>query len=121
MDTVVVVGDLTVLHCQPPDSVPTPSVTWKKEGLELLPSLDSRLTVMPSGNLYITNTTLEDAGSYQCEATNPVSGAKRRSQQALLTVIAPGMCICGGVHFMNLYLRCANLVDIPYAAVSDYL
>ena len=91
--TTAMVGDMTVLYCDPPPSKPPPTLMWKKEGLYLNPSVDSRLTIMPSGNLYIINITEEDEGNYRCVAMNPVTGAKRRSEQIMLTVTGD-VCVC---------------------------
>lgn len=74
-----------VLECQPPDSNPAPFINWKRDG-SYLHGNDSRVVVLPTGNLYLLNVSLEDAGSYSCHAINPVTQHKRRSQPAVLTV-----------------------------------
>lgn len=40
-----------------------------------------------SGNLYLLGVEEGDAGVYRCVATNPVTGAKRRTEEVTLTVL----------------------------------
>ena len=84
------VGATVVLRCEPPFSNPAPRIQWKKDGA-VLPT-DSRVTILPTGNLYILNVTQADSGDYQCMATNLVSDARRRSEIATLTIT--GVCVC---------------------------
>lgn len=51
--------------------VPTPSVTWKKDGQEL--SRDGRYTVQDDGSLVISEADKEDDARYTCTA-NSVAG-----------------------------------------------
>ncbi len=84
-DTVVAVNSTAVLTCTPPYSQPSPTVFWRKNGAELNLT-NSRITVLATGNLYITSAQFIDAGEYQCIAHNEITGAKRRSTIATLTV-----------------------------------
>jgi hypothetical protein len=49
---------------------PTPSITWKKDNISLKNT--SRISIRPDYSLNILHTTSEDAGMYQCIATNGV-------------------------------------------------
>ena len=65
--------------------IPTPSITWYRDGAILLPSKDSRITnfskqLMLFSGLYqvtqsltINTTTDHDSGNYSCVANNTVS------------------------------------------------
>ena len=86
------IGTTVVLRCEPPYSNPAPLIQWKKDGA-VLPT-DSRVTILPTGNLYILNVTQADSGDYQCMATNLVSGARRRSEMATLTITGVCVCVC---------------------------
>ena len=86
VNTTAVVGEATVLHCIPPDSHPPAVVTWKKDGALLVDDQQHTL-IVPTGNLYLLNLTMLDAGSYQCIATNSITGRERRSVQATLSVV----------------------------------
>ena len=87
------VGSTVVLHCQPPYSNPPPLIQWKKDGAIL--QTDSRITILPTGNLYILNVTQADSGDYRCMATNLVSDARRRSVIATLNITGVCVCVCG--------------------------
>ncbi len=76
-----------MLTCSPPFSQPSPNIFWKKNGQELNLT-DSRITVLTTGSLYITDAQLNDTGNYQCIAHNYITGARRRSAVATLTVIS---------------------------------
>ncbi|XP_064396501.1 matrix-remodeling-associated protein 5-like isoform X2 [Halichondria panicea] len=86
VDTVVNVNGTTMMTCKPPPSEPAPNIHWKKDGTDLNLQSDARLTVLATGNLYITNTQLTDEGEYQCIAYNEFTGATRRSIIGMLTV-----------------------------------
>jgi len=45
---------------------PKPTYTWKKDGKELNPSSDRRLSVLDDGTLKIDNVTKSDRGNYTC-------------------------------------------------------
>ena len=60
------------MECSPPRGFPEPVVSWKKDGRELRPGDDARVTVHSSGNLIITDVRSSDTGFYTCVATNMV-------------------------------------------------
>lgn len=86
-DVVAAVNSTVVLPCTPPYSQPTPSIHWTRNGVDLNET-EPRITVLPTGNLYITDVQLDDAGDYQCIAHNDVTGARRRSAVASLTTVS---------------------------------
>ena len=87
---------------------------------------------MPSGNLYIVNVTYDDAGIYECFATNPVSNARRRSDEANLTVVgmwsemhAGGSCVWGNKNSFidNWNITMMTMESLPvcvYISVSKH-
>lgn len=86
-DTLAHKEGAVVLRCSPPHSVPPATITWTRNGESLdLATPGTRLSLAPSGNLYILNATLSDGGMYQCLATNPVTRTMRRSNLAMLSV-----------------------------------
>ncbi|NXL68496.1 ROBO2 protein, partial [Chordeiles acutipennis] len=82
-DVVVAAGEPAILECVPPRGHPEPSVTWKKDGVQLKGDKDEHLT-MRGGKLMLANTQKSDAGIYVCVATN-VAGEKS-SEPAELVV-----------------------------------
>ncbi len=112
VNTAVNVNGTTVMTCKPPPSEPAPNIHWKKDGTDLNPQSDARLTVLATGNLYITNTQLTDEGEYQCIAHNEFTGATRRSTIGMLTV----SCKFCSFSFQS------NCVDtLPHALADDLL
>lgn len=95
MNTTALVNSTVVLACEPPIGEPAPSFQWKKDNQILDLSLDPRLVVLPTGDLYINNVQTTDIGQYQCIAQNTITGSKRRSKHATLTVI--GKLIVPGI------------------------
>ena len=85
-DTTTYSGSNIVLRCNPRLSQPPAVITWFYNGEMLDISSDDRMSLAPSGNLYITNVNASHSGSYRCTASNTVSGAVRRSDEALLIV-----------------------------------
>ena len=78
--------------------VPTPSITWYRNGTILLPSKDSHITIfikqLFSSGLYqviqsltINTTTDHDSGNYSCMGNNTVS-----SDTATFELIVQGTC-----------------------------
>ena len=67
------------LKCQP-DAAPQPKVIWSKDKSEItIPALGSpspHYEEEQDGTLVINKVTVEDAGSYSCQATNIVGSAK---------------------------------------------
>ncbi|XP_077421448.1 roundabout homolog 1 isoform X1 [Vanacampus margaritifer] len=82
-DVIVAAGEPAVLECQPPRGHPEPTISWKKDGLNI-DDRDERVTIR-GGKLMITNARKSDAGKYVCVGTNMVG--ERESEIAELTVL----------------------------------
>ncbi|XP_022109511.1 scavenger receptor cysteine-rich type 1 protein M130-like isoform X2 [Acanthaster planci] len=63
-------GESFSMQCQA-QGKPVPRILWKKDGNEL-PHVANRFTIMPTGDLKLTNVDTSDMGVYYCIATNPV-------------------------------------------------
>ncbi|XP_037125480.1 roundabout homolog 1-like isoform X1 [Syngnathus acus] len=83
VDVMVAVGEPAVLECQPPRGHPEPTISWRKNGLNI-DDREERITIR-SGKLMITNSRKSDAGKYICVGTNMVG--ERESEIAELTVL----------------------------------
>ncbi|KAI4825996.1 hypothetical protein KUCAC02_021655 [Chaenocephalus aceratus] len=79
---VVTEGSVVRLTCAVTSSPPA-TITWELNQ-STLPLKTERITVLPNGVLQIHNVRLEDAGQYQCVATN--IGSRLKSREATLTV-----------------------------------
>lgn len=79
---VVTVGSVARFSCAVISSPPA-TITWELNQ-RTLPLQTDRITVLPNGVLQIHNVQLEDAGHYQCVATN--IGSVLKSREATLTV-----------------------------------
>uniref|UniRef100_A0A8D2ZVE8 Roundabout, axon guidance receptor, homolog 1 (Drosophila) n=1 Tax=Scophthalmus maximus TaxID=52904 RepID=A0A8D2ZVE8_SCOMX len=82
-DVIVAAGEPAVLECQPPRGHPEPTISWKKDGVNI-DDRDERITIR-GGKLMITNARKSDAGKYVCVGTNMVG--ERESEVAELTVL----------------------------------
>uniref|UniRef100_H2LGR7 Roundabout, axon guidance receptor, homolog 1 (Drosophila) n=1 Tax=Oryzias latipes TaxID=8090 RepID=H2LGR7_ORYLA len=82
-DVMVAAGEPAVLECQPPRGHPEPTISWKKDGVNI-DDRDERITIR-GGKLMITNARKSDAGKYVCVGTNMVG--ERDSEVAELTVL----------------------------------
>uniref|UniRef100_A0A3B3BAK1 Roundabout, axon guidance receptor, homolog 1 (Drosophila) n=1 Tax=Oryzias melastigma TaxID=30732 RepID=A0A3B3BAK1_ORYME len=82
-DVMVAAGEPAVLECQPPRGHPEPTISWKKDGVNI-DDRDERITIR-GGKLMITNARKSDAGKYVCVGTNMVG--ERESEVAELTVL----------------------------------
>ncbi|XP_047449788.1 roundabout homolog 1 isoform X8 [Mugil cephalus] len=82
-DVIVAAGEPAVLECQPPRGHPEPTISWKKDGINI-DDRDERITIR-GGKLMITNARKSDAGKYVCVGTNMVG--ERESETAELTVL----------------------------------
>ncbi|XP_030634927.1 roundabout homolog 1 [Chanos chanos] len=82
-DVVVAAGEPAVMECQPPRGHPEPTISWKKDGMNI-DDRDERITIR-GGKLMITNTRKSDAGKYVCVGTNMMG--ERESETAELTVL----------------------------------
>ncbi|KAK2846788.1 hypothetical protein Q5P01_009787 [Channa striata] len=81
-DVIVAAGEPAVLECQPPRGHPEPTISWKKDGINI-DDRDERITIR-GGKLMITNARKSDAGKYVCVGTNMVG--ERESEIAELTI-----------------------------------
>ncbi|XP_047676568.1 roundabout homolog 1 isoform X8 [Tachysurus fulvidraco] len=82
-DVMVAAGEPAVMECQPPRGHPEPTISWKKDGMNV-DDRDERITIR-GGKLMITNTRKSDAGKYVCVGTNMMG--ERESEIAELTVL----------------------------------
>ncbi|XP_076131091.1 roundabout homolog 1-like [Alosa pseudoharengus] len=82
-DAVVAAGEPVLFECQPPRGHPEPTISWKKDGVNI-DDRDDRITIR-GGKLMITNARKSDAGKYVCVGTNMVG--ERDSEVAELTVL----------------------------------
>ncbi|KAM4693347.1 peroxidasin homolog isoform 2-T2 [Discoglossus pictus] len=69
-NTEVLLGESVTLECSAAGQ-PQPRITWTRGDRTPLPS-DPRITITPSGGLYIQDVRQEDSGEYTCFATNSV-------------------------------------------------
>uniref|UniRef100_A0A8C4QZJ9 MAM domain containing glycosylphosphatidylinositol anchor 1 n=1 Tax=Eptatretus burgeri TaxID=7764 RepID=A0A8C4QZJ9_EPTBU len=67
-------GDLVLLQCEVLGGDPPPRLSWSRVVGELPPDIQ-----VSGGNLTIPRVRLEDAGEFQCSASNNVSGPVRKS------------------------------------------
>jgi hypothetical protein len=79
-----VVGQQAIMECVPPRGFPEPVVSWQKDGRDLRPEDDKRITVHSSGNLIITKVKQSDSGFFTCIARNMVG--LKESNPARLSV-----------------------------------
>ena len=63
------------------EGVPKPQITWRNN-LGISADTDPRATVLPSGDLFIQNIQLKDAGRFVCVAENSLG--KDRAQVTLI-------------------------------------
>lgn len=67
-NTEVLVGESVTLECSATGH-PVPRITWTKGDRTPLPE-DPRVSITPSGGLYIQNVQQDDSGEYTCFASN---------------------------------------------------
>lgn len=67
-NTEVLVGESVTLECSATGH-PPPRITWTRGDRTPLPE-DPRVSITPSGGLYIQNVQQEDSGEYTCFASN---------------------------------------------------
>lgn len=82
-NTEVLVGESVTLECSATGH-PLPRITWTKGDQTPVPA-DPRVSVTPSGGLYIQNVVQEDSGQYTCFAANSID-----SVQATALIIVQG-------------------------------
>lgn len=69
-NTEVLVGEGVTLECSATGH-PPPQITWTRGDRSPVPT-DPRVSITPSGGLYIQNVEQEDSGEYTCFASNTV-------------------------------------------------
>ncbi|EMP34679.1 Hemicentin-2 [Chelonia mydas] len=85
------VNESALLPCES-EGRPTPQLTWRKDGLLLLPAGNPRLELLSDGSLRIDPVQVQDMGHYLCVASSP-AGSDRRGldlRVLVLPAIAPG-------------------------------
>uniref|UniRef100_A0A8C3XUU2 Hemicentin-2 n=3 Tax=Chelydra serpentina TaxID=8475 RepID=A0A8C3XUU2_CHESE len=85
------VNESVLLPCAS-EGRPTPQLTWRKDGLLLLPAGNPRLALLSDGSLRIDPVQVQDTGHYLCVASSP-AGSDRRGldlRVSVLPAIAPG-------------------------------
>lgn len=74
------------LKCYLPDALPSPNVSWLKDGVPLVTHYDGRVEVINQDNfsqVVIRQAWTSDSGYYSCQVSNPVG---RRSDEVKLNV-----------------------------------
>lgn len=75
-------GSIVSLRCQPPTGVPSPNVSWQKDGFPVDTLSSRRVEVTNQANLsvvLIRKAQMSDAGEYCCVASNLAGTQKSAS------------------------------------------
>uniref|UniRef100_A0A5F8HA67 Hemicentin-2 n=1 Tax=Monodelphis domestica TaxID=13616 RepID=A0A5F8HA67_MONDO len=99
-------GSQALLPCIA-QGIPEPHITWKKDGF-VVPSMEGKYTIQPSGELLVKNSERRDAGTYTCIAENAAGHTSRRVHLSILSL--PTFTTLPGDLSLNhgdrLWLRC---------------
>ena len=75
------------------DGLPRPEVTWLKDGVRIDTTGSSRYTPQRNGSLQLSTVTVDDAGLYECVASNDAGTVRREIvlsvQGTLITGVNP--------------------------------
>ena len=85
----VSIGETFHLQCVTPDSLPTPLVSWYKDGKQLLEGYKNGTVPLGFGlssSLELSNFSPKDAGSYHCKAYNKLLDIQRKSSSIDVSV-----------------------------------
>ncbi|XP_008585904.1 PREDICTED: hemicentin-2-like, partial [Galeopterus variegatus] len=106
-DLSAIEGSHALLPCTARGS-PEPDIAWEKDG-QPVSGAQGKFTIQPSGELLVTNSEGQDAGTYTCTAENAVGRARRRVHLTILAL--PVFTTLPGDHSLHLgdrlWLRCA--------------
>ncbi|XP_053341492.1 hemicentin-1 [Clarias gariepinus] len=69
----VILNNHVTLPCRA-TGTPRPTITWQKEGINIV-TTGSDFSVLPNGDLQISQAKVEDTGTYMCVAQNPAGTA----------------------------------------------
>ncbi|NXL89730.1 HMCN1 protein, partial [Alectura lathami] len=115
--TVVHINASAVLECVA-EGVPTPRITWRKEGA-VFNGNNTRYSTLEDGSLHIHSAHVTDTGRYMCMATNAAGTERKRIDLQVLVppTIAPGHTNITVTVNVQTTLPC-EATGIPKPAVS---
>ncbi|XP_009071332.1 PREDICTED: hemicentin-1-like, partial [Acanthisitta chloris] len=114
---VVHINASALLECAA-GGVPTPRITWRKDGA-VLTGNNSRYSLLEDGSLHIPSAHVTDTGRYMCMATNTAGTERKRIDLQVLVppTIAPGQTNITVTVNVQTTLPCET-TGIPRPAVS---
>ncbi|XP_066048296.1 hemicentin-1 [Chamaea fasciata] len=115
--TMVHINTSALLECAA-EGVPTPRITWRKDGA-VLTGNNSRYWVLEDGSLHIPWAQVADTGRYVCMATNAAGSERQRIDLHVLVppAIAPGQKNITVIVNVQTTLPC-EATGIPRPAIS---
>ncbi|XP_062437683.1 hemicentin-1 [Rhea pennata] len=114
---VVRINTSAVLECIA-EGVPTPRVTWRKDGA-IFSGNNTRYSLLEDGSLHIHSAHVTDTGRYMCMATNTAGTERKRTDLQVIVppAIAPGHSNITVTVNMQTTLPCES-TGIPRPAIS---